>query len=218
LKPRSKEFSDDGIVHLIHKIRQHPHVIFGPSVRGAASLRQLLHARRMLKGDLTSEDLLDCALVALPHRMVSLRDPHSIVAEVIDGREPEFDQSVILLDLKNMAIPKVVEFDFWHQKSKKKVRIVRASKLLLELLALVDREGIQLFSLNSDMDIQTRQFIEWLIDVGVVSKTEDELVIPKSFFLNLSNFLPSRFTLADVLGERGDPTQYRGNPYLGRYL
>ncbi|MDI6639255.1 MAG: hypothetical protein QMD78_00355 [Methanocellales archaeon] len=80
-------------------------------------------------------------------------------------------------------------------------------------MALVDRKGIQLFSFNSDMDIQTRQFMEWLIDVGVVSKTENELVIPKSFFLNLSNFLPSRFTLADLLGERGDPTQYRNNPF-----
>ncbi|MDI6639256.1 MAG: hypothetical protein QMD78_00360 [Methanocellales archaeon] len=115
MNPRSKEFSDDGIVHLIHRIRQHPHVIFGPSVRGAASLKQLLHARGMLKGDLTLEDLLDCALIALPHRIAALRDPRSIVIEVIDGRESEFDQNVILVNLKNMAIPKVVEFDFWYQ-------------------------------------------------------------------------------------------------------
>ncbi|MDI6903604.1 MAG: hypothetical protein QMC77_07715 [Methanocellales archaeon] len=146
-------------------------------------MKQLLHARGMLKGDLTLEDLLDCALIALPHRIAALRDPRSIVIEVIDGRESEFDQNVILVNLKNMAIPKVVEFDFWYQESKKKEQIVGASNLLLELLALVDRKGIQLFSFNSDMDIQTRQFIEWLIDVGVVSKTENELVIPKSFHL-----------------------------------
>ncbi len=217
LTPRSKEFSDDMIVHLIHKIRQHPNVIFGPSVRGATSLKRLFNARGMLKGDLTSEDLLDCALITLPHRMVALRDPRSIVKEVIDGREPKFDQSVILADLKNMAIPKVVDFDFWYQESKKKARVVRASNLLLELLGLVDRENIRLFSFNSDMDTQTRQFIEWLIKVGVLSKTEskteNEVIINKSFFLNLSNFLPSRFKLADVLGERGDSIKYRSNPF-----
>jgi Mg-chelatase subunit ChlD len=213
LTPQSKEFSDDMIVHLIHKIRQHPNVIFGPSVRGATSLKRLFNARGMLKGDLTSEDLLDCALIALPHRMVALRDPRSIVKEVIDGREPKFDQSVILADLKNMAIPKVVDFDFWYQESKKKARVVRASNLLLKLLGLVDRENIRLFSFNSDMDTQTRQFIEWLIEVGVLSKTESEIIINKSFFLNLSNFLPSQFKLSDMLGERGDPINYRCNPF-----
>ncbi|MDD2665725.1 MAG: VWA domain-containing protein [Methanocellales archaeon] len=213
LTPQSKEFLDDVIVHLIYKIRQHPHVISGPSVRGTTSLRLLLHARGRLKNDVTSEDLLDCALIALPHRMVALRDPSSIVTEIISGREPKFDKSVILADLKNMAIPKVVDFDFWHQGSKKKARVVRASNLLLELLDLVDRENILLFSFNSDMDIQTRQFIEWLIDVGVVSKTENEIIIKKSFFLNLSNFLPSRFKLSDLLGERGYPVNYRGNPF-----
>jgi len=213
LTSRSKEFLDDVIAHLTHRIRQHPHVIFGPSVRGTTSLKLLLHARGMLKGDLTSEDLLDCALIALPHRMAALRDPRSIVTEIIGGREPKFDQSVIFADLKNMAIPMVVDFDFWYQGSKKKSRVVRASYLLLELLALVDRGNVLLFSFNSDMDLQTRQFIEWLIDVGVISKTENEIIINKSFFLNLSNFLSSRFKLSDMLGDRGDPVNYRGNPY-----
>lgn len=213
LTSQSKEFLDDMIVHLIHRIRQHPHIIFGPSVRGAISLKLLLHARWMLKGDLTSADLMDCALIALPHRMAALRDPSSIVTEIISGREPKFDKSVILADLKNMAIPKVVDFDFWYQESKKKARVIRASHLLLELLDLVDRENILLFSFNSDMGIQTRQFVEWLIDVGVISKTENEIIINKSFFLNLSNFLPSRLKLSDMLGERGYPVNYRGNPY-----
>ncbi|MDI6859949.1 MAG: hypothetical protein QMC85_05595 [Methanocellales archaeon] len=86
-------------------------------------MKQLLHARGMLKGDLTLEGLLDCALIALPHRIAALRDPCSIVIEVIDGRESEFDQNVILVNLKNMAIPKWSSLIFGIKNRKRRSKL-----------------------------------------------------------------------------------------------
>ena len=75
------------LAKIAETIRTHPEVAKGPSSRGVLAFLDVLRSYSILKKELTKEQIIDAALITLPHRiqMKSLRMPDELVVEIIEG-------------------------------------------------------------------------------------------------------------------------------------
>ncbi len=75
------------LAKIAETIRTHPEVAKGPSSRGVLAFLDVLRSYSILKKELTKEQIIDAALITLPHRiqMKSLRTPDELVVEIIEA-------------------------------------------------------------------------------------------------------------------------------------
>ncbi len=77
------------LAKIAETIRTHPEVVKGPSSRGVLAFLDVLRSYAILSKDkeMTKEQIIDAALVTLPHRiqMKSLRMPDELIVEIIEG-------------------------------------------------------------------------------------------------------------------------------------
>ena len=75
------------LAKIAETIRTHPEVAKGPSSRGVLAFLDVLRSYSILKKELTKEQIIDAALITLPHRiqMKSLRMPDELVVEIIEA-------------------------------------------------------------------------------------------------------------------------------------
>jgi Mg-chelatase subunit ChlD len=68
-------------------IRTHPEVAKGPSSRGVLAFLDVLRSYAILSKEMTKEQIIDAALITLPHRiqMKSLRSSDELVVEIIEA-------------------------------------------------------------------------------------------------------------------------------------
>ena len=79
------------ITEIVTRLRKHPDVVHGPSVRGTLAFYEILNSLSCLKGDLTRDCISKAALISLPPRISVRRNQREtdVVSDIV--KEVLFD-------------------------------------------------------------------------------------------------------------------------------
>ena len=81
--PFSERKIDDLVIAIVERIRAHPEVNLGPSVRGTLAFKEVLLAFQKMRKELLPDRIMLAALVTLSHRLTTRGDSREMAAAIV---------------------------------------------------------------------------------------------------------------------------------------